>query len=78
MVIEEVIQVPATIYEWKATEPGREKALAVQMQNRQKFQRAFSQGLAVLGFVRDTEGNGIFELGQPSQLETFSEGTRKA
>jgi predicted GNAT superfamily acetyltransferase len=69
LVIEEVIQVPATIYEWKATEAGRERALAVQLENREKFQRAFSQGLAVLGFIRDADGNGIFELGQPSQLE---------
>jgi predicted GNAT superfamily acetyltransferase len=67
--IEEVIQVPSTIYEWKATEIGRERALAVQLENRQKFQRAFSEGLAVLGFQRDADGNGIFELGQPSQLE---------
>jgi predicted GNAT superfamily acetyltransferase len=78
LVIEEVIQVPRTIYEWKATGAGREKALAVQLENRQKFQRAFSQGLAVLGFVRDAEGNGIFELGQPSQLEYFPEGTQKS
>jgi predicted GNAT superfamily acetyltransferase len=67
--IEERILVPAAIYEWKATEAGRERALGVQLQNREKFQKAFSQGLAVLGFVRDAEGNGIYELGQLSQLE---------
>jgi predicted GNAT superfamily acetyltransferase len=67
--IEERILVPAAIYEWKSTEAGRERALGVQLQNREKFQKAFSQGLAVLGFVRDAEGNGIFELGQLSQLE---------
>ena len=61
--IEERIQVPASIYEWKATEAGRERALAVQLENRRKFQQAFSQGLVVLDFVRDAEGNGIFELG---------------
>jgi predicted GNAT superfamily acetyltransferase len=72
--IEQRIHVPAAIYEWKSTEAGRERALAVQLENRRKFQQAFSQGLAVLGFVRDAEGNGIFELGSLSQpkLETSS------
>jgi predicted GNAT superfamily acetyltransferase len=69
LVIEEVIQVPATIYEWKASEAGRERALAVQMENRRKFLEAFSRGLAVLAFARDVEGNGSFELGHLSQLE---------
>jgi len=68
-IIEERIQVPASIYQWKASEAGRERALAVQLENRRKFQQAFSQGLAVLGFVRDAEGNGIFELGFPTQTE---------
>jgi hypothetical protein len=68
-VIEEVIQVPAAIYDLKAAESGREKALAVQSENREKFLKGFSHGLAVLGFVRDAEGNGSFELGHLSQLE---------
>jgi predicted GNAT superfamily acetyltransferase len=80
LIIDEVIQVPAAIYEWKATEAGREQALAIQLENRQKFQRAFSQGLAVLGFVRDAAGNGSFELGNPSQLtlESFPQETGKS
>jgi predicted GNAT superfamily acetyltransferase len=65
--VEERILVPASIYEWKASEADRERALAVQMENRKKFQQAFSRGLAVVGFVRDAEGNGIFELGPLSQ-----------
>jgi predicted GNAT superfamily acetyltransferase len=67
--IEERIQVPASISDWKATEAGRGRALAVQMEIRRKFQQAFSQKLAVLGFVRDAEGNGIFELGHLAQPE---------
>ena len=63
------IQVPASIYQWKASEADRERALAVQLENRRKFQQAFSQGLAVLGFVRDAEGNGVFELGPLTQAE---------
>jgi predicted GNAT superfamily acetyltransferase len=70
-VIEERIQVPAQIYEWKATEDGKDRALAVQLENRTKFQQAFSRGLAVLGFTRDAEGNGVFELGPLTQLELY-------
>ena len=61
--IEERILVPASIEQWKANEATRERAFAVQLENRQKFQQAFSRGLAVLGFSRDAEGNGVFELG---------------
>jgi predicted GNAT superfamily acetyltransferase len=68
-IIEERIPVPASIYEWKASEAGRERALAVQLENRRTFQQAFSRGLAVLGFVRDAEGNGVFELGSPASAE---------
>jgi predicted GNAT superfamily acetyltransferase len=70
--IEEEIKVPGSIYEWKATEAGRTMALAVQQENRQRFQQAFSRGLAVLGFSRDAEGNGSFELGWPAQRELTS------
>ena len=65
--IEERILVPAAIYEWKASPGGREQALAVQLQNREKFQEAFSKGLAVVSFTRDAEGNGVFELGRWAQ-----------
>ena len=67
--IEERIQVPAQIYAWKTSQAGREQALAVQLENRRKFQQAFSQGLAVIGFSRDAEGNGVFELGSPTQAD---------
>jgi len=70
-VIEERIVVPASIYQWKASETGRERALAVQLENREKFQQAFSGGLAVLGFNRDAEGNGVFELGPLTQAEQY-------
>jgi predicted GNAT superfamily acetyltransferase len=65
--IEERILVPAAIYQWKASSGGREQALAVQLENRQKFQKAFSNGLAVVSFNRDAEGNGVFELGRWAQ-----------
>jgi len=65
--IEERILVPASIYRWKASDKNRERALAVQLDNRQKFQQAFARGLGVLAFTRDADGNGVFELGPLSQ-----------
>jgi predicted GNAT superfamily acetyltransferase len=67
--IEERILVPASIYQWKASPADRERALTVQMENRRKFQQAFSHGLIVLGFSVDAEGNGIFELGALTRPE---------
>jgi predicted GNAT superfamily acetyltransferase len=72
------IEVPASIYQWKASETYRERALAVQMENRSKFQEAFSQGLAVLGFVRDAEGNGVFELGIPARTEIVTDSKERS
>ncbi len=57
------IGVPAQIYEWKAAAETRVKAKQVQEGNRETFLRAFSEGLAVLGYERDAEGNGKFLLG---------------
>jgi predicted GNAT superfamily acetyltransferase len=67
--IEERISVPVSIYEWKASEAGREQALAVQLENRNKFQQAFCRGLAVVGYTLDAEGNGVFELGPLTPTE---------
>jgi len=67
--IEERILVPSAIPAWRATETERESALRVQSENREKFQAAFSHGLAVVGFTRDAEGNGIYELGPLMQSD---------
>ena len=67
--IEQRIPVPAAIYEWKASEANRDRALAVQLENRKRFQKAFSHGLAVVGYTMDAEGNGVFELGPLTQAE---------
>ena len=58
------IAVPAQIYEWKASAETRPRAQKVQEQNREQFLRMFPEGLAVLGYERDSEGNGKFLLGQ--------------
>jgi predicted GNAT superfamily acetyltransferase len=72
-VIEERIAVPASIYQWKASNGDRKRALDVQLENQRKFQRAFSQGLTVLDFSRDAEGNGVFELGLLTQSKQVTD-----
>ena len=62
--IDKAIEVPAQIYEWKASPETRQHAQRVQERNREQFLRAFGQGLAVLGYERDPEGNGKFLLGR--------------
>ena len=67
LIVEERICVPAAIYQWKASDADRPRALALHSENRHKFQSAFARGLAVIGFQRDAQGNGIFELGPVDQ-----------
>jgi len=57
------IEVPAQIYDWKAASDTRSKAQQVQERNREQFLRAFSHGLAIIGYERDDDGNGKFLLG---------------
>jgi predicted GNAT superfamily acetyltransferase len=64
------IRVPAAIYRWKADEEHRHLAQEVQAENRRKFQQAFAQGLAVVGFSRDAEGNGTFHLDHWTEPES--------
>jgi predicted GNAT superfamily acetyltransferase len=60
--VEERIQVPAPMAQWKLDEKDRERALAVQTENRKKFEQAFARGLIVVGFNLDANGNGTYEL----------------
>ena len=57
------IRVPAKIYEWKASDADRHRAVEVQAENRAQFQEAFAQGLAVIAFDVDARGDGIYYLG---------------
>ena len=59
----ERVEVPASIYEWKAQPESRQKAAEVQLRNREQFLAAFSRGLSCLGYKRDATGNGTFLLG---------------
>jgi len=58
------IEVPAEIYAWKANPETRQKAADVQSRNRERFLKAFTQGLACLRYERDEHGKGAFVLGR--------------
>jgi predicted GNAT superfamily acetyltransferase len=58
------ISVPAQIYQWKAVPETRQRAKEVQDRNRAEFLKAFAEGLALLGYERDSAGNGKFLLGK--------------
>ena len=58
------IEVPGAIYEWKKSAGTRELAREVQSRNREMFLKAFTDGLAVLGYEKDEKGNGGFLLGR--------------
>jgi predicted GNAT superfamily acetyltransferase len=63
MHVMERITVPHTIYQWKL-EPGqRDLAHNLQRANREALQSAFHRRLAIIGYERDSEGNGAFLLG---------------
>ena len=57
------IRVPAMIGRWKSNDATRSLAADLQTKNREQFQAAFERGLSVIGFTRDPEGNGEFQLG---------------
>ena len=59
----ETIDVPSKIYEWKSNPETKSKAAEIQARNRDRFQSAFGRGLGVIGYERDTSGNGKFLLG---------------
>jgi len=69
---EAAIEVPAQIYDWKAASETRGKAQQVQERNRKQFLQAFDSGLAVLGYDRDTEGNGKFLLGKWDETRSYA------
>ncbi len=66
------VPVPAEIYDWKASPGTRVRASGVQESNRRDFLQAFSEGLAVLGYERDQQGNGNFLLGRWDENWSYS------
>ncbi|MFB3814542.1 MAG: GNAT family N-acetyltransferase [Terriglobales bacterium] len=73
--VERRVTVPAAIYDWKANPETRARAAEVQLRNREALMDAFAEGLAVLGFERDSVGNGTYLLGRWD--EDWSYGTDK-
>ncbi len=75
--VEREIHVPAGIAEWKSSAALRSKAAAVQLRNQEQFQRGFGEGLAVLAFRRDEEGNGTFLLGRWNEKWSYAVGEKQ-
>ena len=69
---EQTVQVPSEIYAWKASPATRDKAKAIQDNNRPLFIKAFADGLSVLNYNRDAEGNGTFLLGRWDEAFHYS------
>jgi predicted GNAT superfamily acetyltransferase len=65
----ERVTVPHTIYQWKQDPQERSKAAALQAHNRAALESAFDRGLAVIGYERDSHGDGRFLLGEWDDLE---------
>ena len=61
---EERVEVPAEIYEWKGDPAMRSRAEQTQSRNRELLQAAFSRGMSCLGYSRDEDGDGCFQLGR--------------
>jgi predicted GNAT superfamily acetyltransferase len=56
------VEVPGEIYEWKAGKNPR--AAQVQARNRELFLKHFRDGLSVIGYERNENGDGRFLLGR--------------
>ncbi len=59
----ETLTVPAEIYAWKADPAHRDEALALQARNAAQLEASFAKGVAVIGYRRKENGDGVFELG---------------
>jgi len=64
--IEDTVTVPSEVALWKTSPELRSHAIALQARNREHFLRSFADGLTVVGFSRDAEGNGTYQLGRMS------------
>ncbi|MBB5055547.1 putative GNAT superfamily acetyltransferase [Granulicella aggregans] len=67
----ERVVVPKEVAEWKAAADLRAHAAAVQTANRLALQDAFSRGMAILGYERDEQKNGVFLLGELEKSTTL-------
>jgi predicted GNAT superfamily acetyltransferase len=67
--ISEEVVVPHELYQWKQEAATRELASARQRSNREALQSAFNRGLAVIGYRRESNGDGHFLLGSIDSAE---------
>ena len=58
------VKVPAQVYVWKAEPETRTLAAEEQRRIRDELRHHLAEGLAVVGYERDIEGNGCFLLGE--------------
>ncbi len=58
------VPIPAEVYEWKKSPNTKAKAMDAQARAREVLLRAFSDGLACVGYERDEKGNGKFLIGK--------------
>jgi predicted GNAT superfamily acetyltransferase len=68
-IVKQEIIVPHQISQWRHSPADQERVLDIQTRNREHFQQAFANQLAVVGFRIDAEGNGTFRLGHWQQPE---------
>lgn len=59
----ERISVPRAVEEWKRDASKRELAKALQEKNKDALESAFRRGLVVVGYERESNGDGCFLLG---------------
>jgi len=63
------LTVPGQVYAWKANDAERDKARAVQTENRERFKQLFAEGLGVVAFTRDGAGDGTYHVSEWSEPE---------
>jgi len=61
--IAERVEIPGEIYEWKSQAETRTRAAEVLRSTRDQLQKYFSEGLSVVGYEREANGDGRFLLG---------------
>ena len=62
--VEQEITVPHQMADWRHSPVDRQLVLDIQTSNREHFEQAFADRLAVIGFRIDAQGNGVFQLGR--------------
>jgi len=60
----EKVEIPGEVYEWKGQESMRARAAEVQTRTRNLLQKFLAEGLTIIGYEREANGDGRFLLGQ--------------